>query len=187
MYHPSLLYPLSVIMTSMDRKWLRKQADISSSYFASGTIFNHNTFVKLINVEKDQSEIRVFCELEFLHFRITEAAPEDEDRIVGGHEVSPPHKYPFQVKKVHLKLSNENTYIPGVFCFWTLCLRWFRFKKFISCQLTFFFQLSMYYLSSRQTSHSDSCPLCLWSRDWELTGRYRHSDSSLRPRFYFIE
>lgn len=87
--------------------------------------------MKLINVEKDQSEIRVFCELEFLHFRITEAAPEDEDRIVGGHEVSPPHKYPFQVKKVHLKLSNENTYIPGVFCFWTLCLCWFRFRNFI--------------------------------------------------------
>jgi len=32
-----------------------------------------------------------------LCLRITEAAPEDEDRIVGGHEVSPPHKYPFQV------------------------------------------------------------------------------------------
>ena len=50
------------------------------------------------------SELKVFCELEFLHFRITEAAPEDEDRIVGGHEVSPPHKYPFQVSKCPPKI-----------------------------------------------------------------------------------
>ena len=49
----------------------------------------------------------LLCLSELVHVRITEVAPEDQDRIVGGHEVSPPHKYPFQVNKVNLKLSNE--------------------------------------------------------------------------------
>ena len=46
-------------------------------------------------------------DLECLHFRTSEAVPEDEDRIVGGHEVSPPHKYPFQVNKVNLIMERK--------------------------------------------------------------------------------
>ena len=45
--------------------------------------------------------------MECLPFRTSEAVPEDEDRIVGGHEVSPPHKYPFQVNKVNLIMEDN--------------------------------------------------------------------------------